>query len=259
MFLRKLFKIGDKAKWLTLELLVVFVGVYLAFLFQSYNEKAKVEKEQEKVFSSLKSELEFFRVRMPGRAGYTRGMWDKLKAIERNGEYTDFAGWRFLEPQYDYQVIEYAINLEGGEIIDFELFDKLRDLYSSIKRLEHAERLMMEMAQRYESVPETLSRSIPEVALKHAGNYENFGRLLLFMQDRGGDQLEVAEKAKACLQLINARMNAEARRSIEVELIKAQMGLFDNPEDAIKEAKMVFPDFSAEEIEELYREFSSNQ
>lgn len=257
MFLRKLFKIGDKAKWLTLELLVVFVGVYLAFLFQSYNENAKVDKEREKVFSSLKSELEFFRVRMPGRAGYTRGMWEKLKAIERNGEYTDFSDWRFLEPQYDYQVIDYAINLEGGEIIDFELFDKLRDLYSSIKRLEHAERMMMEMAQRYAPVPEVLSRSIPEVALKHAANYKNFGRLLLFMRDRAGDQQDVSDKSKECLKIINERMDSEVRRDIETGLVKTQIRMFDTVEEAVESVREYFPDFTDEEVEELYREKGS--
>ena len=49
MFLRKLMNIGNKGKWLALELLVVFIGVYLAFLFQSYAENIKLEKEKEKV------------------------------------------------------------------------------------------------------------------------------------------------------------------------------------------------------------------
>ena len=49
MFIRKLFNVGDKAKWLILELLIVFVGVYLAFLFQSYSEQAKIESEKRKV------------------------------------------------------------------------------------------------------------------------------------------------------------------------------------------------------------------
>lgn len=254
MFLRKLFRIGDKAKWLTLELLVVFVGVYLAFLFQSYNENTKLDKEREKVFFSLKSELEFFRVRMPGRSGYTMRRWGELKQIERKEEYADFSGWRFLEPQYDYQVIEYAINLEGGDIIDFELFDKLRDLYSSIKRLEHAERMMMEMAQRYEPVPEKLSRSVPEVALKHANNYKNFVRLILFMRDRGGDQQDVADKAIKCLEIINERMDPKVRRNIETGLVKTQIRLFDTLEEAVESVKKYFPDFTSEEVEALYLE-----
>lgn len=257
MFLRKLFRIGDKAKWLTLELLVVFIGVYLAFLFQSYNENARVAKEREKVFSSLKSELEFFRVQMPGRSGYTLNRWGELKKIESQKRYTDFSDWRFLEPQYGYQVIEYAINLQSSDIVDFELYDKLQALYATIKRLEHAERLMMQMAQRHTAVPQELSRSIPEVALRHAENYQNFKRLLVFMHDRAEDQQEVADKSEACLEIINARMNPETRRRIESGLIKMQLSQFDSLERAMEVVRVYFPDFTLEEIKELYEQSAS--
>lgn len=257
MFLRKLFKIGDKVKWLTLELLVVFIGVYLAFLFQSYNENTKLASEGEKVFSSLKSELEFFRVQMPGRSGFTLKIWKELKDIESQKQYSDFSDWRFLEPQYGYQVIEYAINLQSSEIVDFELYDKLQVLYATIKRLEHAERMIMQMAQRHVAVPQQLSRSEPEVALRHAENYQNFKRLLVFLHDRAEDQQEVADRSEDCLRIINARMNPETRRNIESGLIKMQLGQFDTVQDAIEAVRRYFPDFTQEEIKGLYEEISS--
>ncbi|MCE7996514.1 MAG: hypothetical protein HEP71_31370 [Roseivirga sp.] len=257
MFLRKLFKIGDKARWLVLELLVVFVGVYLAFLFQGYSENNKIVKEREKVFASLKSELEFFRVQMPGRSGYTLNRWKEAKAFERKGEYRDFSYWRFLEPQYGYQVVEYAINIENSDIIDFELYDKLQSLYATIRRLEHAERLMMEMAQRYLSIPKSLPESDRGVILRHADNFQNFRRLLEYIEHRAQNQQDVADRSKDCLDIINARMNADTRRKIEVDLIKSQLGLFDNPEDAVERVRAVFPGFTQDEILKLYNEFSS--
>ena len=90
MFIRKLFNVGDKAKWLLLELLIVFVGVYLAFLFQSYAEQAKIDKEKEKVLVSLKLELEEFRTSFPRFAEYQEGMvneWDSLFRVNELGVY----------------------------------------------------------------------------------------------------------------------------------------------------------------------------
>lgn len=42
----KLFS-AEGIKYLALELFIVFLGVYLAFLFQSYNENRKIRTEQQ--------------------------------------------------------------------------------------------------------------------------------------------------------------------------------------------------------------------
>ncbi|NVJ47731.1 MAG: hypothetical protein HWE07_11410, partial [Cytophagia bacterium] len=55
MFIRRLFNIGEKAKWIIVELFVVFVGVYMAFLFQQYAEDQKLRQEKDKVLMSLKA------------------------------------------------------------------------------------------------------------------------------------------------------------------------------------------------------------
>lgn len=252
MFIRKLYKIGDKARWLALELLIVFIGVYLAFLFQNYNEQRKQDREKEKVYAALKYELEFFRTQLPGRSTYTMRRWRELKKDYDSKTYANFSDWRFIQPQYDYKIIEYAIDTKNSEIVDFKLYNQLQTLYTRIKRLENAENLIMEMAQRYKRLPTGVPDSHPEVRARIADNYENFGRFLRFMRDRGQNQGRVARDAANTLEIINELMDPEIRKTIETELIESEIGDqkdFDSAWDMVQE---LFPNFTKEEIENLY-------
>ena len=117
---------------------MVFVGVYMAFLFQQYAENQKLDKEKEKVLMSLKAELDDFRSNFPRYAKYQDGInkeWDSLFSVQEIG---DFYSWRYLEPQYNYKVVEYALNQQATDIINFELYYELSQLHSYLKRLEHA-------------------------------------------------------------------------------------------------------------------------
>lgn len=253
MFIRKLFKIGDKAKWLALELVIVFIGVYLAFLFQNYNETVKVSKERDKVFKALKYELEAFRVKMPGMSSYMYGRRGEYLAKIEEDVYVDFADWRFIEPQYEYKIVEYAINLENTEIVDFQLYDRLQALYTVLKRLEHAERLMMETAQNYRGLPLGLASDHSEIRARHIDNMTNFKRLVVFMGDRAGNLQRVAQRSEECLELINAEMDQGQRKEIESELIASRIDLYDTIEAFVEDAQKAFPDFSKEEVESIYK------
>ena len=63
MFLTKFFKrlsgvIEIKWQFVVVELFIVFIGVYLAFSLNNHQQEQYVKKEGEKVWSSLKLELE---------------------------------------------------------------------------------------------------------------------------------------------------------------------------------------------------------
>ena len=109
-----------------LELAIVFVGVYLAFVLQDFSEDLQEAREQDKIYRALKYELEGFRFLMPGQAAYATGVRNQMQTGLDNGRITDFSEWRFIAPQYDYQIIEYAINVQNSEIVDFALFERLK-------------------------------------------------------------------------------------------------------------------------------------
>lgn len=252
MFIRKLFNISDKIKWLSLELVVVFIGVYLAFLFQSYNENRRLSGEKEKVYTALKYELEYFRVDLPGRASYARSEVRKNRELLREGNYIDYSLWIYLEPQYAFQIIEYAINLEDTNIIDFQLYNQLVTLYSNIKRLSHAESMIMETSQRYVPVLADVSDNSREAKLREADNLQNFSRFIKFMNSRAGSLQSVAVESDNCLKIINQLMDPELRKSIEEDLIRSRINDFESLEDAQNAVRSLYPDFTEEEVKAIY-------
>lgn len=220
MFLRRLFKIGDKVRWLALELLVVFIGVYLAFLFQSYTEQRKIENEREKVLVSLKKEVEQFRVSFPLNAGGQQNDLRKWREALNKSEVVSYSGWRFLEPQYNFQVIEYAINLQGTETIDFELYTLLLKLYREIKQLEHAERIMTELAINFVVIPDDLARKSDTYKVLHAQSLFQFKKFIGFSGDRLSNLHEVTAIAEDVVDVINARLSIEKQQEIALGLLR---------------------------------------
>ncbi len=219
MFLRKLFKVGDKVRWLALELLVVFIGVYLAFLFQSYTEQRKNESEREKVLVSLKKEVEKFRISSPLNATGQRNQLGKWREAFKKGEIVKFDNWRFLEPQYNFQVIEYAINLQGTEIIEFELYESISELYRQIKQLEHAERRMTERSDQYNPIPEGLSQKSENYQVLTTQNMFHFQKFIGAADDRVNNLDEVAAIASDIVDMINERLSIAQQHKIAFDIM----------------------------------------
>lgn len=255
MFIRKLFKIGDKGKWLFLELLIVFVGVYLAFLFQSYAEDRKVGDEKKKVLVSLKLELETFRVSFPGFSEYQFNKvkeWDSLFRIQ---EVSDYYSWRYLEPQYNFQIIEYALNQEGTDIIDFALYEELSSLLGRIKQLEHAERLMTEFANRHRTMHKRFKDDSPERLSREADNRFNFYKFKNFARDRAGSLKEIASRSAVILKILDAQLSTEEVKNVEKKFFEKLFQAGYGQEFLGPIAEEYFPEYSQKDFLEMLQEF----
>ncbi|WP_424962127.1 hypothetical protein [Ekhidna sp.] len=243
-----------KWAWAFVDLLVVIIGVYIAFLIQSSAAAEKDKKEKEKVFTALKFELEHFRLQMPGMSGYVAGEVEKYLAIRRDGDYASFTDWRFIQPQYSYQIIEFAIGIQNTEIVDFELYDALQKLYVEIKKLEHTESLIMETSMRYQTIPTGLSKSDPLYQITWANNYDHFGRFITFMNDRARILQAVADESQSALPIINEELGQEKTKEIETQFILSNAKRIQSEDQAVVFAKKIFPDFTEEEVRQLYRQ-----
>ena len=239
-----------------LELAIVFVGVYLAFVLQDFSEDLQEAREQDKIYRALKYELEGFRFLMPGQAAYATGVRNQMQTGLDNGRITDFSEWRFIAPQYDYQIIEYAINVQNSEIVDFALFERLKTLFTSIKRLESAEGQMMSMAQRYAAVPGGLGETDPFRLTREADNLANLKRFLVYMGDRINNLERVAEISSDVLVIVNEGLSEDVLREIEDALIRSQIHLFRSEQEAVATAGRFFPDFDPAEVRRIFDEHS---
>ncbi|GAB5524073.1 MAG: hypothetical protein Roseis2KO_19450 [Roseivirga sp.] len=251
MFLRKFLKVGDKGKWVLLELLIVFVGVYLAFVLQAYSETQKNKKEQEKVLVSLKLELEAFRISFPGFADFHQNVvddWDSLFAAKKVG---NFFSWRYLEPQYNFSVLEYALNTQGSEIISFELFESLSELYQDIKRLEHAERLITEMGHYYKIMPAGVGEDDLEGRKISAENRLYFYKVIGYSKDRIGILKRVASLSVDILEILNNQLGTERARAVNLEFIRKYHDRVPDKEYLREFRDQYFPDITEEELMQI--------
>lgn len=249
MFIRKLFKIGDKVKWLFLELLIVFIGVYLAFLLQSYAEGKKMYKEKEKVLVGLKLELEVFRTSFNSFADFQKvkvDEWDSLFALEKVASYYN---WRYIEPQYNFMIIEYALDQKGTDIVNFDLYDKISMLYGEIKKLEHVERLMTNLGMRYNLISGSLDENSQEALNMKAENRFTFFKFKGFASDRVGMLRRVASASSEILEEINEQLGPTKTREVDAMLVeKYYSGGVEL--DFIRELfEEYFPQYSSEDFD----------
>ncbi|MEP1035300.1 hypothetical protein [Ekhidna sp.] len=254
MFLRKLFNSENKFTWVLIDLLIVIIGVYCAFLIQSEAEDAKNAKEKDRVVTALKYELEAFRFQM---SGISQGMGNyskRLSSVLQQGNYENFSDYRFIEPQYDYQTIQYALSLQSSEIIDFELYNLLQSLFVEIKKIEHVERLITETSRRYRTIPSNVNKETIQYKMTWTENYDNFDRFVTLITDRSGISARVAEASAGALPLINERLGQKKSRAIEKQLLMENMDIARNEQEAVFIAKQFFPNFSEGEIRELYQQ-----
>lgn len=251
--LEQSFKIFSKqgVKFLLLELVVVFLGVYLAFLFQSYSEDKKLEIEKEKIMIGLKDDLEYFRVFFPGLSSSMKNTISEWEELVENDTYRDFSSWRFIQPQYDYTVIEYALNADA-EVVDFDMNSDLSKLYTELEKLRQAEELITEIALNYKAVPPNLERT-SEVQLVHANNLLNLKRLKNRAIDRVGIMDRIAELSTQNLVRVNEEFSDQERKEIELLLI-SKRDIPDNEQEKqfyFRALKKYFPHFTDEEIKEV--------
>lgn len=253
MFLRKFFSKNSKFNWILVDLVIVFIGVYGAFAIQKYADDQKTAQERERVLSALKIELEFFGYRMYETSLGMDGMLSNLKNTQEKGEYSNFSNFRFIEPQYDYQTVQYAINQQNSEVVDFELYNVLQSLFVELKKIEHVERLLTDTSRKYRSIPENLALSEAYYLLQ-AENLDNFNRFVTLVADRKEISGRIAIASRESLPIINERLGQEKAREVERQIIADNAVFIPNEEEAVKLARRFFPKLPEEEIRQIYRE-----
>ena len=249
-----------KIKWYTwlIDLVIVFIGVYLAFLFNGYSESKKNTLQRDKVLSSLKYELEYLRFSMPGFEGHQKKLLQQWQDAYNKDSITDFYNYIFVQPQYDYVALEYAININEVEVVDFEMFTELRQLYNAIKKLESAENMMTESAQKFRNIHGGLTKKSAEYLGRRADNKFYFLRFRLAAVARAENLALIAELSTKALHLINQRMDLAKRLEIEKQLLVKYLNSLDQlppKEHLIPMIKKFFPHFTEKEFEGVLDQF----
>lgn len=246
--------LGIKWQLVLVELIIVFTGVYLAFFLNSMQEDKYIQQESEKIWSSLKIELEGIRLAFPVWAEHQTEQnveWDSLFAIEEIG---NFYTWRYIQPQYDFTTIQYAIDSREGSIVDFDMYKRLTVLYQNIQQLEHSERLMTEVGLRYKNIPSGMDKN-QEYWVLFGENKFLFYKFLDFSKMRAGILMRITKLSAELLDIINQKLGSERQKKLEKEFIQQQIvavGVNATKEVLQTRIKENFPYLSDADIDEIY-------
>lgn len=176
-----------------IDLGIVITGVTVAFLLNSIHESRKEDAEQQKVINSLYQELQEIQKFFPSMATYQQNnnrIWDSLLVQHTIG---DFHQYYFIQPQYNYTVIEFAIETRNSDIVDFALHQHLLLLYKRIKMLEQTETYMTTIALQFEA--QEKDSNTPQ-------NLFLFKRFIGFGKNRAHNLAEVDQLATQTILLL---------------------------------------------------------
>ena len=260
---KRLFDRIRRVNWniILLELFIVFVGVYLAFLLSNYQEEKRINSEVNKIYTSLKLELEEIRFNFPQRAAYQRSLNEEWDSLYNSGNYPPLYTWRFIQPQYDFTTMEYALQAQGSAVINFELYESLTSLYQGIKRLEHLELLITEIGMAYRNVPAELGMNQEELTARHADNRLLFFRFKDLSGLRANELERMVDHTQTSLDIINARLGSEKRKKIELQLLRDKLPLLlENSNLSVEMVKGLihqqFPDLKDRDVERVLSELN---
>lgn len=193
-------KLGRIAKPI-LDLLIVITGVSVGFALNSWNEGKKEHSERMKVHASLHTELQSVKKYFPDFASYQQDRIQEWDSLKRLSQMTDFYNYRFIQPQYNYEVIGYAIETRNSNIVNFRLHEQLMKIFNSIKKIEQTEIYMTEIALLYQPLPSDGASSTSQ-----ARNAFLFSRFIGFARDRASILKMVADLADETLPLLEVSM-----------------------------------------------------
>lgn len=202
-------------KTLLLELIVVFVGVYLAFELNNYSESQKIRNEKDKIMTSLKQELDYIGLTFGGMGGFQQSKVEEWDSLQERGEFTSFYSWRYIQPQYNYAVLEYALNTHDARIVDFDLYEKLVKIHREIKKLEFTENLMTEWGGKFKNMPQDVDTTSFEYKARLADNRFSFYKFTNYAEDRANTLSNLPEVAREALVVINQHFSPERRFELE--------------------------------------------
>ena len=159
----------------------------------------------------------------------------------------------------DFQVIEYALDQERTEVVNFELYDQLAKLYSSIKRLEHAERMMTEQGAGYRNISLSWSKESMEYKARMADNRFHFYKYRIAAIDRANILGRIAKTSEYILEGINEQLGTEKQREAEIKLLHTY--LEENVDRELIEEVFLgyFSNYTKDELLVLFEEWDASK
>ncbi|MDY8134539.1 hypothetical protein [Aquimarina sp. 2201CG5-10] len=132
---------------LILDLIIVFIGVSLAFLFTNYREQKKEEEETKQVIELLHIGLSKYDKLFSGIISYHERYNIEFKNKLNNQEIPDFTGVIFLSPAYPINAISLLTD-QGYKVLNPKVYIALTGFANGIQRLMYVEQKLVDISEK---------------------------------------------------------------------------------------------------------------
>ena len=181
------------------ELVIVFLGVYLAFSLSSQQEVRRYGAQQEKVIALLDLGFERYQSLFSGFAQRHENRNPVFKATLEENEVPYFGGEYFTAPQYPIDAITFLLTDKSYELFDNGLYVPLTSYLNAIKRLMYVEEKLVELSETYQPLP---SSSHPDYERLHRVEYHKAQRFYNYLELRRNISEELGENAEQMRTLL---------------------------------------------------------
>ena len=164
------------------DLIVVFIGVYLAFIFAEYQQDLQKQKETKKIISLLQIGVSRLEGSFSGAVGYHEQYAENFTTSLETGEIPHYGFQTYVAPQYPIDVIKYISTSESYELFDLDLYVLLTEYSGAVQRIMYVEKRIVELADKYQPLP---AETDPQYQQMYRQQLHNAKRYLQYMNMRG--------------------------------------------------------------------------
>ena len=132
---------------LLLDLIIVFIGVSLAFVFTNYQEQQKEKKQTEQVLSLLDTGLSLYEQLFEGFVSYHKNYNVEFRNKLNNNDIPNLEGILYPSPAYPIDAISLLTN-QGYQILGPAIYVKLTEFSNAIKRLSYIEQKLVGISEK---------------------------------------------------------------------------------------------------------------
>lgn len=151
------------------ELVIVFIGVYLAFILANYQAERQFEKERTRVIAILKVGVERYQKAFADFAAYHENYNKEFRKQMDDGFIPYFGDVYYPAPQYPIDMINYLLTKESFKVFELEIYLPLTEYATNIKRIMYVEEKLVELSHEYQQLQSPISKNDPVLVaeMKH--------------------------------------------------------------------------------------------
>ncbi len=187
-----------------LELLIVFVGVYAAFMLNNYQAERQAVRDRGHVIELLRVGLDRYEQLFGGFVQRHENINPQFRAALDRSELPEFGDAFYPAPQYPIEMIDHLVTEQSYGVFSVDVYVPLISFQNALRRLMYVEEKLVQLSAASEPLPPA---DHADRAWAQARQKQRAERYYAYLEIRKRTSQELVERAKS----IGAQLDALAR------------------------------------------------